>query len=57
MKMGANWGKADVSSQQLSDQAGTEVNAYAFLGGKSSTVFQAQRSGQENARRVGYRAL
>lgn len=58
MKMGANWGKADVSSQQLSDKPGTEAKlAYAFIGGRSSTVFQAQRSGQENARGVGYRAF
>lgn len=25
MKMGANWGKADLSSQQLSDKPGTEA--------------------------------
>lgn len=58
MKTGTNWGKADLSSHSFSAKPGTEAKlAYAFLGGRSSTVFQAQRSGQENARGVGYRAL
>lgn len=58
VKMGTNWGKADLSSHSFSAKPGTEAKlAHAFLGGRSSTVFQAQKSGQENARALLNNAL
>lgn len=53
MKTGANWGRADLSPSSFSDMPGPEAKlAWQFLPRGA-----AQRSGQENARGVGYRAL